>query len=489
VKPRFDEPETFRLRFLPEWAAGRSDVKVVYRLIGVLAVLTSLFPLAAGQAAGPVRDPNGPALLNCSPAPCVLPAMQVSQGPNDNWDAVIAADPSNPRNIIVGTNDANCGENGSSTPGFLVSSDAGSDWSQYCMPGGSGGGHNYFPIGFPTLGGYDRNGVAYIGGLYSSDEAGGGEGFQKSRDGVHWSALAPAIFSDKYGEGYCWMTVDANVGSPYVNSVYVSCVTFGYMGGEGFNQLVVAHSSDGGATWRQADVAPPQMGGGQDLYTAMTVGEDGTVYLTWRYCSKNDPCGSGPAYMAFSKSSDGGNTWSKPTLMATVTLHEVPNTNGGDPDTPAIAVDNSSGPYAGNLYAVMYNWTGTFMQVQVVRSTDGGDTWSKPAPVAPGVTHDQFLSWIAVSPTGMVGVSWLDRRNDPADVNFQAFAGISSDGGQSFEPNVQLTSEFSNPNESVGGWSNFDTCTWDGPNYFLAAWMQLNTGRDTQINVGGIRLK
>jgi len=92
-------------------------------------------------------------------------------------------------------------------------------------------------------------------------------------------------------------------------------------------------------------------------------------------------------------------------------------------------------------------------------------------------------------PAGMVGVSWLDRRNDPADVNFQAFAGISSDGGLSFQPNVQLTSEFSNPNQGIGPFSDFDGCTWNGPNYFLAAWMQLNTGRDTQINVGGIRLK
>jgi hypothetical protein len=176
-------------------------------------------------------------------------------------------------------------------------------------------------------------------------------------------------------------------------------------------------------------------------------------------------------------------------LIATATLHGIPNTETGAPDTPAVGVDNSNGPHAGNLYVVMYNWTGTFMQVVVARSTDGGSTWSKPIPVAPGITHDQFLPWIAVSPTGMVGVSWLDRRNDPADVNFQAFAGISSDGGLSFEPNVQLTSEFSNPNVGIGPFSSFDGCTWNGSNYFLAAWMQLNTGRDTQINVGGIRLK
>jgi hypothetical protein len=465
-------------------------MSVVYRVIGILAVLTSAAVFAAGQNGGATIDPNDPPLLNCSPAPCVLPAMQVSQGPNDNWDAVIAADPSNPRNVIVGTNDRNCGEDGGASQGFLISSDGGSDWSQYCMPSGSGGYRDYFPFGDPTLGGYDRNGVAYIGGLYSTSlAAGGGEGFQKSSDGVHWSAPAPALVSYQYGEGYCWMAVDANVGSPYVNSVYVSCVVGGYAARKYFNQLVVAHSSDGGATWRQSDVSTPLIGGDSDAYTAMTVGKDGIVYLTWQFCAQEDTCSDVPVHMAFSKSTDGGNTWSKPTLMATVTDHSVPNTDAGTPNTPAIAADNSSGPHSGNLYVTMYNWTGTFMQVVVVRSTDGGDTWSQPVPVAPGITHDQFLPWIAVSPTGLVGVSWLDRRNDPADVNFQAFAGISGDGGQSFEPNVQLTSEFSNPNESSGPWSDYDTCTWDGPNYFLAAWMQLHSGSGTQINVGGIRLK
>jgi hypothetical protein len=462
----------------------------MYRLISIVALLAVGACFAGAQRTSPVRDVAAPGLLTCSPAPCVLPAMQVSQGPNENWDAVIAADPSHPLNVIVGTNDANCNSEGAATQGFLTSSDGGSDWSQYCMPGRAKGGQAYAPVGPPILGGYDHNGVAYIGGYYYNTlGAGNGEGFQKSRDGVHWSPPAPAILSYEYEPAWCWMAVDASASSPYVNSVYVSCVMLGHVGRKSYDQLVVAHSRDGGSTWQQVNVARPQIGYAQDIYTAMTVGKDGTVYLTWQYCGQDTACGEVPVEMAFSKSSDGGNTCSKPTLIATVTLHGIPNTEAGVPNTPAIAVDNSDGQYAGNLYVVMYNWTGTFMQVVVVRSTDGGNTWSQPVPLAPGITHDQFLPWIAVSPAGLVGVSWLDRRNDPADVNFQAFAGISSDGGLSFEPNIELTTEFSNPNVGVGPFSYFDGCTWDGPNYFLAAWMQLNTGRDTQINVGGIRLK
>ncbi|HTA24322.1 MAG TPA: hypothetical protein VK763_12370 [Terriglobales bacterium] len=89
-----------------------------------------------------------------------------------------------------------------------------------------------------------------------------------------------------------------------------------------------------------------------------------------------------------------------------------------------------------------------------------------------------------------MGVSWLDRRNDPKDIDYQAYAGISANGGLSFQPNVQLTTQFSNP--SVGGagpLGNYDGATWDGPNYFVSAWMDESNGVNTQDYVGGIRLK
>jgi hypothetical protein len=161
---------------------------------------------------------------------------------------------------------------------------------------------------------------------------------------------------------------------------------------------------------------------------------------------------------------------------------------------PAIGVDNSGGRNAGTLYVVLNSFTGTYLRVGVIRSADGGTTWSKPVPVAPpSDTHDQFFPWLSVSPTGLVGVSWLDRRNDPANIDYQAYAAISRDGGQSFEPNVQLTTAFSNPN--VNGYpenlwmGDYTGNTWDGDNYFIAAWMDSSNGVDMQDVVGGIRLK
>jgi hypothetical protein len=83
-----------------------------------------------------------------------------------------------------------------------------------------------------------------------------------------------------------------------------------------------------------------------------------------------------------------------------------------------------------------------------------------------------------VSPTGLVRVSWLDRRNDPADVKYQAFAAISTDGGQTF-PNMQLTKAFSNPDQSGDpNWmGDYTGNTWAGGD-FIAAWMDSSNDVD-----------
>jgi hypothetical protein len=466
-------------------------MSTVHRLIGVLCAIAFALGLAVGQTGSAARGSGNADALSCAPAPCVLAPTQASSAVNGAFDAPITADPANQDNIIIGSDDHDCSSQ--SGLGFYLTSNDGSSWNTLCMAPLFSGNQEYIPDVDPILG-YDRNGVAYIGGFYLDDNGRtefGFEGFEKSSDGVSWSNPAPAIVRQNYDPDYCWMAVDDSAISPYTNSVYISCVMVG-LNNQPYNQVVVAHSNNGGATWQQVNVAPMQKSPDRDFYTALVVGRDGTVYLTWMYCNTGpQACDNDKAYMVFSKSGDGGNTWSQPKLVAQVTLTTyLPNTFITVRNTPAIAVDNSNGPHAGSLYVSMYNWTGTFMQVQVARSIDGGSTWSKPVFVAPGITHDQFFPWISVSPTGLVGVSWLDRRNDPANVEYQEFGAISTNGGLSFQPNAQLTTGFSNPTTGMGtSIGNYTGNTWDGPNYFVAAWMDNSQTTNMQDFVGGIRLK
>ena len=432
---------------------------------------------------------NGTDLISCQPAPCVLPPTQASEGGSEVADAPIAADPLNPLHLLLGSVDDNCPQ--PSASGFHISSDGGSTWSRTCMPTINASGRVYWPGGEPMVG-YDLNGVAYIADGYGDSEGLGYGliGLQKSTDGVNWSTPVIALGSPNIFKQPDWASfaIDRSPQSPFANHLYISAVALNEPL-QNKNQVVVSHSSDGGKSWKSVAVASAQTSPAEDRFTVLAIDNNGIVFISWMNCPDGIVnCTQGR--MVYSKSTDGGNTWSTPGLM-TITPAEwtLPNTTVGVDNYPAISADNSNGPHAGSLYVVMYNWTGTDLRVQVIHSSDGGNTWSKPVPVAPAsANHDQFFPWLSVSPTGLVGVSWLDRRNDPANVDYQAFAAISRDGGQTFQPNVQLTTAFSNPNiNNESSMGDYTGNTWAGPD-FVAAWMDSSNGADMQDVVGGIRL-
>jgi len=441
-----------------------------------------------GQSAEATK-PTTPGRFHCTPAPCVLPPTQASEGGGIVTDSPIVTNPLNAKQLLLGSFDANC-----DALGFHLSNDGGSAWTRTCMPAIYTKNHVFVPIDEPLVG-HDRKGAAYIAGIYNATEGRDSfVAFQKSTDGTHWSK--PAVALRRQGQNFpfeTWLAVDTNAGSPRVNSLYVSAVM---LLAQGNTQVLVSHSADGGVTWKQTTADAVQKYPATDDFTRMAVSKDGTVYLTWLHCAGTGPdqgCSDGNGHMMFSKSTDGGNTWTPPHFMteAIYSPAELPNTGQRLFNYPVIGVDNSDGAHSGNLYVAMYTWTGTYLRVQVIRSTDGGDTWSKPVPVAPASdTHDQFFPSLSVSPTGKVGVSWLDRRNDPANIDYQAFAAVSTDGGRTF-PNTQLTRAFSNPdtNGTQNNWmGDYTGNTWAGPD-FIAAWMDSSNGVDMQEVIGGIRLK
>jgi len=453
-----------------------------------VALLSAHFLIA--DARGQSETPPNPGGFECSPAPCVLPPTEASEGGDSIvTDSPIAADPSNQQRLLLGSVDSNCGN--SSSVGLHLSEDGGSTWARVeCMP--TIVGRRGFEAAREPSVGYDQKGNAYASATYS-DIAGKGYGLvavQKSSDGgTKWSKPVIALQSPGYTNYYLThLSVDASAGSPWAGAVYVSGVLVSGQGAK--NQVLVSHSTDGGATWSQVAVDSVQKYPAQDNWTRTAVAKDGSVYLAWLRCSWKCRIG----YITLSKSADGGNTWSAPQQIARVKMPPdgLPHTFERVYNYPSIGVDNSDGPYAGTVYVVMYTWTGSYLKVQMIRSTDGGTTWSAPERLAPqSDTHDQFFPSISVSPTGRVGVSWLDRRNDPADIDYQAFAAISEDGGKSFGPNWQLTTAFSNPKNNGTGdnWmGDYTGNTWAGDD-FIAAWMDSSNGVDMQEVIGGVRLK
>jgi hypothetical protein len=406
-------------------------------------------------------------------------------------DSPIVANPSNVKDLLLGSVDYNCPDQ--SNVGFHLSTDGGSTWTRVlCM---AGIGHKqiaYIACDEPSVG-YDQEGNAYAAGAYCGQSETGNYGLvgvQRSADGTHWSKPAIALYSPGQTDPYLThLSVDASPSSPWAGTVYVSGVMVSDQGSK--NQVLVSHSADGGASWTEATVAPAQSFPEQDEFTRMAADKHGTVYVIWMRCAS--PCSTG--HFMLSKSTDGGTTWSDPERIASarVAPDGLPHTYERVYNYPSAAVDNSNGPYAGNIYVAMYTWTGSYLRVQVIRSSDGGNTWSQPVRLAPkSDSHDQFFPAISVSPTGRIGVSWLDRRNDPNDIDYQAFAAFSDDGGQTFGTNWQLTQAFSNPKNNGTGnnWlGDYTGNTWRDDSTFIAAWMDTSNGSYTEDVVGGVRLK
>lgn len=375
-------------------------------------------------------------------------------------DDPMAADPADHNHLIA------AGANRNSTPcvGVFTSSDGGTSWSPFCMEHDG----SYAPCENPTVV-YDLDGVAYAAAAYCFTEE-WTEVQTSSDNGQTWTppvvAVRPAIQNAAAYRSQ--LKVDTSPESPFSNTVYIA--TAQIEGGGPEWVVTVSRSTDHGKTWTQVTVKDSQ--GVPATFANLAIGRDGTLYLAWMACSFDGlTCGGRSAWMMLSKSKDGGKTWSNPVTMATVTLAPdhcdcsfygaIPRTSTDISDYPAMAIDTSSGKYSGRLYATMYDWTGQYMRTLVIRSDDEGSTWKTALPV-PSDTHDQFLAWIAVSQSGKVGVTWLDRA--PRD-HYVAYQAVSGDGGRTYRAKPLSTAQ-SVINGYIG-W--YDGATWDG-NTLYGSW-------------------
>jgi hypothetical protein len=239
------------------------------------------------------------------------------------------------------------------------------------------------------------------------------------------------------------IAVDTNPSSPYRDSVYVAWDTTGGQQGKSSTNsaLVFSRSADGGKTF-SAPVAVNSLTGGPNAEIGADpfVGPNGEVYVAWHDVQNSQ--------IMVNRSLDGGATFGQPVAIAPTAIPFdtaiPPEASRGALLYPACAADLSSGPYRGTLDcswmdATAANGTDIF----VSNSTDRGQHWSAPQRVnhdQTGVASDQFNQWLAVDPvTGAVDVSWSDPRNDPADVKTDTYAAASTNGGASFAANVKVT--------------------------------------------------
>lgn len=438
-------------------------------------------------------SPTLHAALTCTPAPCVLNNVRASNGSRPVNDSPVAINPKNASQIATAGNDYNCG----TLQGFHASGDGGSTFHHSCLLAISG----YTGSGDPFVA-YDQNNNLFAGGIDCVTQSCSTTSIvisKSTNNGTSYGAPAIAV-NPLYTGGIAdkpWLEIDTTATSPRVNALYISTTQFDTNSN---STIAVSHSTNAGSTWSPAvAVDSKQTFPTVDQFSDLAIAKDGTVYVTWLRCSSSGSgCGGTSATVLFSKSTDGGNTWIPPVTVGKVNL--VPNPCGAFfgclpnafdriGNIPVVAVDNSTAATAGTIYIATYSYNTTtkWMRVQVARSTNGGGIWSTPVVVAPSTAkNDEFFPWLNVSSTGVVGVTWLDRRNDPSNISYQAYAAFSTNGGTSFT-NAKLATVSSNPNnDGFGGnfLGDYTGNSWTGTRLY-AGWPDTRTGTASVIEVGG----
>jgi hypothetical protein len=163
-------------------------------------------------------------------------------------------------------------------------------------------------------------------------------------------------------------------------------------------------------------------------------------------CSVLPPSNAAHTHLLVVQSRDGGQTWSNPVDAAEV--DDLPfhfrNSCFRNFSLPAFAADTARG----TLYLAWSDERSGDADILLARSTDGGQTWGAPVrvnddPVGDG--KDQFQPQIAVAPNGVVSVMFFDRRRDSSNLLIDVYLAQSTDGGQTFHPNVRVTNAASDP--------------------------------------------
>jgi hypothetical protein len=123
-------------------------------------------------------------------------------------------------------------------------------------------------------------------------------------------------------------------------------------------------------------------------------------------------------------------------------------------------IDQSRGKYRGRIYLAWSDWDAKrkAMVVRVAYSDDLWKSWKTTIANDNTDVRDPNNPAIAVSPEGIVALVWNDRRDDPKNKCWRLYGAISTDGGETFLPNVKL--------------SDAPTCTNAPGNWVLSAWDQ-----------------
>jgi hypothetical protein len=401
-------------------------------------LLTSTKALGDAMAALPVRRSESSIVSNAVRVNRDLLPPGGGAQPETQAEPFLAINPENSSHLIAVYQESRFANGGARVLNHSVSFDGGQTWTEGMFPQltpPSGGPWQRASDPWVTFGPGGR--VYFSSLLFESSTRDNAIGISLSTDGgLSWGppievARSSSEFNDKEA-----VVADAFPSSPNFGNVYVAWDVNRFDANNQITKqvLAVSRSTDNGATWNRFKKLHKKK---FNLGAVPGVGPDGTVYVVWtHFKSPNGPLNP---KIFFSRSEDGGETWSAARAIVTMTSRDVAGIRAGE-GLVSFAVN----PINGDLFLAWMDsgWTGS-SQATVAYSRDRGNTWSNPQRVSdgPGDAH-AFTVSVAVNRRGEVGVSYYSLRNDPARASLtDCYLNVSRDGGQSFEPARRVTEQ------------------------------------------------
>ncbi len=292
----------------------------------------------------------------------------------------------------------------------------------------------------------DKRGTAYISALIDMRQEEPRTNnliFRSSDGGRHWGEVAPIPLGRGGGFDQGDILVDITR-SRFSGTVYFSAVHgYGLEDGTRVESISVSKSADSGRTF--SDPVPAAVSNLSQNELNMVTLSDGTLIVSYQdfMTWQGDDI---PAYRL-----DRRRLWIVRSRDGGETFSApfmVAEAKFGQ--IPKIAADNQSAIFRDRLYAVWANWNGSDNRqdgVFFTRSSDRGKVWPKPITIdrSPRSDGSRGTAAIAVNKQGVVGVAWYDRRNDPENQCQDIYFTASLDGGNSFLEPRRVSTEVSCP--------------------------------------------